>query len=310
MQPITSLLLQVLMGVLGIMFFCRLDAKARTINVQVYDDQNNAPVEYSHVVFKLNKGGLIANGEGTASFQMDDAIVQDTVKVSCIGYETSFIPLDLSTLSGDTLRIPLTQKTISLGEVKVVKPGKTKTLTFGKGGPGGFDFTPFVPVSFEGLCFGWKVGKKNKRTWLTQVGVYSLDDTIPDIATDYKTLCYPLQKLKLRVNVYDAGECYTKDRLLYLTAPEPITSFIIEYRLDKTEDGVFVHTLSDPILLPTLALVEIEFLESFPVGETFIYRSNLFGKKTFLRNINNYDNAWAPLNFAFPFFIRCVQESL
>lgn len=274
--------------------------------VKVYDAQTECPVEYPYIVFKQSKIGLIADENGLASVKTDYS-GQDTIKVSCIGYETIIRPVFISSSEPDTIRIGMRQKNIQLKEVTAVKPKKTKHITLGKGGPGGFATIHLPPAIKDGFCLAWRIGAKNKRTWLTGMGIYCNIDSIQNIM-DPKQILHPLKHLKLRVNVYDAEGAKFKDGSLSLPEPSVIHSVIVDYSSDKIIDGVFKVIFPESVLLPEKSLVEIELLGSIPEGETFIYQSNLLEKQYLIRYIHRFDYAWIKCRFASPFFLTFIQE--
>lgn len=287
-----------------------ISCRGETIEVpfRILDRETGKPVEFPHVVLKHASLGVIASQEGIASFRIDSAHDPDTVKVSCIGYETVVNVVRLPPMSGDTIRIFMEPKSIVLEEVQARPARKSKILTLGKGGPGGMAVVPLIPQARKGLCFVWKTGKPGKRTWLTETGIYSETDSMPDIM-DKNTILHPVKRIRFRVNIYDAAGSKVKDSWMHLPQPEPVKSFIIEYDIDKVKDHAFSHVFSEPVLLPETALIEFEFLEEFNDGETFIYSNNLFGKSFFIRYVGRYENAWVKARFAMPFFLKCLQES-
>ncbi len=88
-------------------------AQTQTIMARVVDAKTSEPVPYATIQFASNKG-IIANDEGLFSFSLDDlSSTQDSVYISCMGYEKAALSID-SPL--DSI-ISLTPKPIELNAV-------------------------------------------------------------------------------------------------------------------------------------------------------------------------------------------------
>ena len=111
-----------------------------------------------------------------------------------------------------------------------------------------------------------------------------------------------LSSMKFRINIYDASRVKgstTSDFILVQNEP-----VYVDYAKSMVHDGKFIHTFSDPILLPEKALVEIEFLENFK-GEYIYARGNVVGSGIWT---GDPKGRWEKLPISVPFFIHCIQE--
>lgn len=112
-----------------------------------------------------------------------------------------------------------------------------------------------------------------------------------------------MTNMNFRINVYDMSkvtESMSSDFCNILPKP-------IYFRYTGTaKSGKFEHALSDIILLPTDAMVEIEMLDN--LGENKLwFKSNLVGKQSWTKTLN--ESKWMKLPFAAPFFVECIEIS-
>jgi len=63
------------------------------INLFVLDDETLLPVPYVHLVIKGEHIGTVTNEEGKVVFKIDSIYADDTIFLSCIGYETRNEPI-------------------------------------------------------------------------------------------------------------------------------------------------------------------------------------------------------------------------
>lgn len=98
---------------------------------QVIDALSKKPVVYATVILKQANRGVISDDNG--NFRIPDIYKSrlDTLRVSCIGFQTRFIPL--ITQNNDSINsIELIPKTESLDEVTLVHENKKKRMTPGR----------------------------------------------------------------------------------------------------------------------------------------------------------------------------------
>lgn len=285
-----------------------------SINIAVYDSDTRHPVEFCNIVAKNVPTGALADEAGRARLRVGPRTLRDTLLVSSIGYEKLMVAMKPEVADMDTFRIFLTPKEYKLPEVTAKPPRKTKVLKKGKRHSSGIIKTA---VRFSrGECLAWEAGAKDKRTWLTGVEMQSFpapagskvaDKDSAKVAENRKPLL-PLQKMRMRVNIYDASQKRTKssgiERWDYTNILH--TPILFTYNWDDVADNRFIFTLPDPVLLPEKALVEIEMLDEMPDNELVFFKSNLFGRGVMSRDVN--DKSWVKLPVAVPFTLLFLEE--
>lgn len=197
------------------------------------------------------------------------------------------------------------QKVRTLQELKVTAPKKYKTVKFGKKHRGGmmksviFDgngdsITGRHPM--KGYCTGFRIkSSEEKPMWLKSVGFYieNQKQTAPD-------------EINFKINFYDASlvedKC-EKTSDFILTDIPPV---YFQYTSEMAEDGKFTFVLPEPILLPSDAMIELEYLED--LGDKYIiFKSNLLGKSIWNRERLKDPERWIKIPFATNFFIECIK---
>lgn len=307
-----------IIGVLLAMFLCMKAMGAAvipdSINIAVYDSDTRQPVEFCNIVAKNVPTGALADEAGRARLRVGPRTLRDTLLVSSIGYEKLMVAMKPEVADMDTLWIFLTPKEYQLPEVTAKPPRKSKVLKKGK--RHGSGITKTAARFNRGDCVAWEAGTKGKRTWLTGVEMQSLpapagskvaDKDSAKIAENWEPL-NPLQKMRIRINIYDASHKRTKssgierwDYTNILHSP-----IIFTYNWDEVVDNRFIFTLPDPVLLPEKALVEIEMLDQMPDNELVFFKSNIFGRGVMSRDVN--DKSWVKLPMAVPFTLLFLEE--
>lgn len=95
-------------------------AQNKTITGKILDGQTNESVPFASVQLKGTTIGAVTSFEGT--YSLSNAILTDTIVITCIGYETQKIKLD-KTLTNQIIDVKLNQSNVQLTEV-VIKPGE------------------------------------------------------------------------------------------------------------------------------------------------------------------------------------------
>jgi hypothetical protein len=91
-------------------------------------DKNSKPVPYVNIGILDKNTGTISNENGSFEIDMKGAEKSSIIRVSCIGYETK--DFQVSSVSGDYMKIILDEKTFPIGEV-VISSKKSKLIKFG-----------------------------------------------------------------------------------------------------------------------------------------------------------------------------------
>lgn len=165
---------------------------------------------------------------------------------------------------------------------KTVKKGKKHGWGWMKG---------YLDGNTAGEAWGFEFhAKKDRRLVLDKVGFFYCDGDSQ------------MTSMKFRVNVYDmsAVEGSMSDKFVNVL-PAPIC---FGYTLGDKRSGRFEYRLTEPVVLPRDAMVEIEFLENLG-SEKLYYKCNLVGKQSWGKDAS--DDYWFKQPFASPFFVECIE---
>lgn len=283
------------------------------LSVRVYDAQSQKPVEFCNMVAKNIPTGALADEQGCATLTVGPRTLRDTLLVSCVGYEKQMVIMNPEMANLDTLRIYMVPRSLQLSEVTVKPSEKHKILKKGKRHKGGL---AGCYMHFDrGECYAWEAGSKGKRIWLTGLEIQSYQpvdiENIDSIAASKgKITAHPIEKMRLRVNIYDATHTAPGTSRHERWGYEQIlnTPIIINYSNSQVVDNSFSYTFPEPIFLPDKALVEIEILDEIPENETLGFKTNILARNVLIRDIN--DQCWLKLPVATPFTLIFLEEKM
>mgnify|MGYP002604913936 CR=1 FL=1 len=243
----------------------------------VLSESTREPIIYASVGVINRNLGTVTDTLGNFSLSIPVEFVNDSIKISSIGYVAKiFAVKDIKNIP-DT--IFLADDAIILNEV-IVKPQRIKHKTAGRKGDGGFVYIEVegYKAAGEGLATPLNV---KKRAWLKELGF--------TIQTDNR----PLSKMKFRVNIYRK-----EDGEYILQNFKPI---YFDYDKAQLKDRSFTYTFPDEIMLDEgNYYVELEFLENFS-NELFVMKSKPLTGKTRFRYASQ--SAWETLPFGAPIYI-------
>lgn len=96
-------------------------AQVETIKLSgvIYDSATKEPIEYANIYVTQTAVGTVSSRLGDFELNIPKAILPNTVTISCIGYQSRFIPIDH--LADADVRIQLNQAAVLLKEVAVVE---------------------------------------------------------------------------------------------------------------------------------------------------------------------------------------------
>lgn len=297
-------------------FIARGETSPDSLRIRVHNATDNSPVEFCNIIAKNIPTGALADGQGRATLRVGPRTLRDTLLVSSVGYEKLMVALTPEVAKQDTLHIYLKPKEYPLSEVTVLPPRKTKTLRKGKRHGGGI--IGMVESFKRGDCYAWEAGSRGKRTWLTAIEIHShqpygdssREESDSIASSKGKKALYPVEKTRLRINIYDASDKSAKsngiERWNYTNILH--SPLIIQYSNDQVADNRFSYYFPEPVLLPEKALVEIEILDEIPENEVLFFKSNLFGRGVMYRDVN--DRSWLKLPVATPFTLVFLEEKL
>lgn len=244
----------------------------------VLSESTGEPVVYASVGVINRNLGTVADTAGNFSLQIPPEFVNDSIRISSIGYVAkTFAVKDIKSIP-DT--IFLSEDVRMLSEV-VVKPQRVKHKTAGRKGAGGFIYIEVegYKAAGQGLATPLKV---KGRAWLKELGF--------TIVTENR----PLSEMKFRINIYRR-----EDDHYVLQNFNPI---YFDYDKSQLDNGLFTYKFPEELMLEDGDYyVELEFLENF-ANEFFIMRTKPLTGRTRYRYASQSD--WETLPFGAPVYIE------
>lgn len=244
----------------------------------VLSESTGEPVIYASVGVINRNLGTVADTAGNFSLQIPPEFVNDSIRISSIGYVAkTFAVKDIKSIP-DT--IFLSEDVRMLSEV-VVKPQRIKHKTAGRKGAGGFIYIEVegYKAAGQGLATPLKV---KGRAWLKELGF--------TIVTENR----PLSEMKFRINIYRK-----EDDHYVLQNFNPI---YFDYDKSQLDNGLFTYKFPEELMLEDGDYyVELEFLENF-ANEFFIMRTKPLTGRTRYRYASQSD--WETLPFGAPVYIE------
>lgn len=244
----------------------------------VLSESTGEPVVYASVGVINRNLGTVADTAGNFSLQIPPEFVNDSIRISSIGYVAkTFAVKDIKSIP-DT--IFLSEDVRMLSEV-VVKPQRVKHKIAGRKGAGGFIYIEVegYKAAGQGLATPLKV---KGRAWLKELGF--------TIVTENR----PLSEMKFRINIYRK-----EDDQYILQNFNPI---FFDYDKSQLDNGLFTYKFPEELMLEDGDYyVELEFLENF-ANEFFIMRTKPLTGRTRYRYASQSD--WETLPFGAPVYIE------
>lgn len=235
------------------------------------------PVVYASVGVLNKTLGTVTDSTGTFRLTVPREMLDDTLRISCVGYETRDFRLRDLMSYGDTIR--LAEVTVALNEV-VVKPHNIKHKTAGRKAKGGFVYIEIESDRAAGQGVAIPLEVKNVA-WLKELGFCVIDN---DATVDH---------MKFRVNVYRKtdGEYLIENML-------PV---YFDFYKDNLKDEWFTYVFPEEMMLEKGEYyIELEFLENFR-GKQFIMKSKPLTGRTRYRYASQ--SQWETLPFGAPIYI-------
>lgn len=177
----------------------------RNIKGRVIDDENGEPVPYVNLGFPLRMSGTVSDAEGWFSLEIDDKEKEDTLIVSCTGYNK--IGISIGDLAGIEL-IKLTKSQERLQEVVIESKG-LKEAVIGNRARSKFISTPFG-YKHLGAEMGVKMQVKHAPTYVEafnvniphnrlrgraifRLNIYNIKDDKPDRSILDENILIPIE---------------------------------------------------------------------------------------------------------------------
>ena len=249
----------------------------------VISESTKEPVIYASVGIINRDLGTVADTLGNFSLKIPPEYINDSVRISSVGYVAKTFAVKDIALIPDT--IELADKIIMLNEV-TVKPQKIKHKLAGRKGGGGFigiDVEGYKAAG-QGLAIPLTV---KKRAWLSGIGF--------SLVRSSQTLSH----MKFRVNIY------RKENGRYIL--ENINPVYFDYDKSQLIKDSFYYTFPEEIMLDKGDFyVELEFLSNF-FNEYFTMASIPLTGMTRYRYASQSE--WQTLPFGAPVFVEydCIE---
>lgn len=244
----------------------------------VLSESTGEPIVYASIGVINRNLGTVADTLGNFSLKIPAEFVNDSIRISSIGYVAkTFAVKDIKNIA-DT--IFLADDVMMLNEV-VVKPQRIKHKIAGRKGAGGFLYIEVEgnKAAGQGLAIPLNV---KERAWLKELGFTIMTEN------------NPLSKMKFRVNIY-----FKDDDEYILQNFKPI---YFDYDKSQLDNGLFTYVFPEEIMLDEgKYYIELEFLENFS-NEFFIMRSKPMTGRTRYRYASQSD--WETLPFGAPLYIE------
>ena len=192
----------------------------------IKNTQTNEPIPYVNLGILNRDKGTVSNEKGEFSLEIPNEYVNDTIKISSIGYETKiFIANEFIKILKENKTITLSEKTIELNEVVVSnKKLKEKVLgnkTKSKMMRGGFRNAEL------GNELGIKIKIKKSPTYINKFHANVTSNTG--------------EKMKFRLNFYSIEKGLPKEKLINQNIIFSIDSKEGEFTLDLSKYNLVVE---------------------------------------------------------------------
>jgi len=156
-------------------------------------DNSNTPIMYANIGVLNKPLGTVSNEKGKFSLNIYKNYIQDTLKVSCLGYKSKELLIkDLLNDKSNGIKISLDNYTEKLKEI-IITSRKLKTYTKGKKRINSKNKVYFAIPSIKDLNLGSEIGRK-----------FSLGKKKPSILENFKFYLVEnnFKHLKFRLNIY------------------------------------------------------------------------------------------------------------
>ncbi|MBF4466834.1 carboxypeptidase-like regulatory domain-containing protein [Flavobacterium sp. LC2016-12] len=166
-------------------------AQSKSIQGKVLDSLKN-PIQYANVGILNKPIGTVTDKNGEFNFSIENALESDTLKISCLGYDTQEIIIKNLSISFKEKVIVLKNYFEKLDEI-VVSKNNMKDYSEGKEKTDTKHQVIFANPNFENFNLGTEIGRK-----------FSLGNKTPSFLTNFKFFIKDnnFEMVKFRVNIY------------------------------------------------------------------------------------------------------------
>ncbi len=219
---------------------------AQTFTGKIISKGNLTPVEYANIGI-LNKNiGTTSDASGNFSIDLSSELKNDTLRISCIGFETrNIIVSDI--IQSKSKDIQLSEKTYNLTEAVIV-PKRYKEKTLGINAR-----SKSIQAGFSEHLLGKEMGVFLPIKKSAKIKKINLN-----IATcNFDTVFY-------RINVYEVKNLWKRDFENILKAP-----IYINIPKDKVKETISINVENRDIWVTGNCLISIEYVKDLGKGQLF-----------------------------------------
>lgn len=243
---------------------------AQSFNGKIISRGNQTPVEYANIGIPNKNTGTTSDASGNFSINLPTEFNNDTLRISCIGFETKNI-LIRDLVSSKTNYVELSEKTYNLSETVIIpKRFKEKVL-------GVKTKSKSIQAGFNEHILGKEMGailaiRKSAR--LKKINL--------NIATcNFDTIFY-------RINVYEVRNLWKKDFVNVLKTP-----LYINIPKDKVKSTITIDIENRDIWVKGNCLVTIEYVKDLGKGQLYFCAG--IGNNTYHRTTSQAKWSSAPI---------------
>lgn len=213
-------------------------------------DSLNVPIEYANIGVLNKPNGTVSNLEGKFSLVIENTGIEDTIRVSCLGYKSEDILFRDLIKNPMKLDVKLQRQVEQLNEV-VITSQKLKTYSEGKLKTKTSQQVIFAMPEQENQNLGSEVGRR-----------FNLGDETPSHLTEFKFFIKDnnFESVKFRINIYAIEEGKPSKKIntenIFASAGKDFTDWII---VDLSPFGIIVK---EDII------VSVEWIEHSENGDT------------------------------------------
>ena len=219
---------------------------AQSFNGKIISKGNQTPVEYANIGIPNKNIGTTSDASGNFSINLPAQFNNDTLRISCIGFETKNI-LIRDLVSSKTNYVELSEKTYNLSETVIIpKRFKEKVL-------GVKTKSKSIQAGFNEHILGKEMGvilAIRKSAKLKKINL--------NIATcNFDTIFY-------RINVYEVRNLWKRDFVNVLKTP-----LYIKIPKDKVKSTITIDIENRDIWVKGNCLVTIEYVKDLGKGQLY-----------------------------------------
>jgi len=233
-------------NLLLLIFSWSIFVSAQSFSGKIISKGTEKPVEYANIGILNKNMGTTSDASGNFSINLPTEFSNDTVRISCIGFETRNI-IVLNLINSKSNSIELTEKTYNLRET-VITPKRYKEKVLGIKAK-----SKSIQAGFNEHVLGKEMGVFLPIRKSAKIKKINLN-----IATcNFDTIFY-------RINVYEVKNLWKKDFENILKTP-----LYINIPKDKVKNTISIDVENRDIWVTGNCLVTIEYVKDLGKGQLY-----------------------------------------